>query len=87
MQSLTQHIHLAERIKQTTNQSAFRSRWQTERAMLEGELCYDTLEDLIAGQEPPWRLLRLLVLQSLTSGGLKGGKYDFLKREIIQTYG
>lgn len=84
---MTQHIHLAERIKQTTNESSFRSRWQTERAMLEGDPCYDILEDLIAGEEPPWKLLRLLVLQSLTSGGLKGGKYDYLRKEIVQTYG
>ena len=55
--------------------------------MLEGDTCYETLEDLIAVQEPPWRLLRLLVLQSLTIGGLKSSKYDFIRREIIQTYG
>lgn len=55
--------------------------------MLEGESCYDTLEELICLQEPPFQLLKLLCLQSLTSGGIRGNKYDFLKREIVQTYG
>ena len=34
---LNQHINLAEHIKKTTNSTPFRQRWQTERAMLEGE--------------------------------------------------
>ena len=55
--------------------------------MLESEACYDVLEDLIACQYPPMRLLRLLCLQSLTSGGLKAAKFESLRREVVQTYG
>jgi len=87
LRSLTNHIHLAELVKQTTEESEFRQRWQTERSMMESESCYDTLEDLISSQDPPYRLLRLLCLQSLTSGGIKSSRYDSLRREVVQTYG
>mmetsp|Transcript_15301 Transcript_15301/g.18619 ORF Transcript_15301/g.18619 Transcript_15301/m.18619 type:complete len:768 (-) Transcript_15301:112-2415(-) len=87
LKSLTNHIHLAELIKYETEQSEFRQRWQTERSMVESETCYDTIEDLIASQYPVWRILRLLCLQSITSGGLKVNKFDSLRREIVQTYG
>mmetsp|Transcript_8739 Transcript_8739/g.12838 ORF Transcript_8739/g.12838 Transcript_8739/m.12838 type:complete len:273 (-) Transcript_8739:112-930(-) len=85
--SLKNHIHLAELVKKTTEQTEFRQRWQTERSMVESESCYEVIEDLIASQYPGLRLLRLLCLQSLTSGGIKTNKYEFLKREVVQTYG
>eukprot|EP00550_Attheya_septentrionalis_P005748 CAMPEP_0198283006 /NCGR_PEP_ID=MMETSP1449-20131203/2702_1 /TAXON_ID=420275 /ORGANISM="Attheya septentrionalis, Strain CCMP2084" /LENGTH=861 /DNA_ID=CAMNT_0043979461 /DNA_START=78 /DNA_END=2663 /DNA_ORIENTATION=- len=87
LRSLTTHIHLAELVKQTTEESTFRERWQLERAIIEGEQSYEILEDLIACQYPPYRLLRLLCLQSLTSGGIKSSKFDSLRREVVQTYG
>lgn len=87
LRSLTNHIHLAELVKETTEESTFRERWQTERAMVEGDSCIETLEDLIACQYPPYRLLRLLCLQSLVSGGIKSSKFDSLRREVVQTYG
>ena len=74
-------------IKHSTEQSEFRQRWQTERSMVESESCYEVIEDLIASQYPPFRVLRLLCLQSLTSGGIKASKYEPLKREVVQTYG
>jgi hypothetical protein len=55
--------------------------------MLESESCYDILDDLIALQYPPYRLLKLFCLQSLTSGGIKASRFDSLKRDITQTYG
>ncbi|CAM9420822.1 unnamed protein product [Discosporangium mesarthrocarpum] len=55
--------------------------------MLEGDECYEALEELINMQEPPLEVLRLLCLQSMTDVGIKAGKYDFFKREIVQTYG
>ena len=87
LRSLTNHIHLAELVKANTEDSSFRERWQTERSMVEGELCYETLEDLIAMQYPPLRILQLLALQSLTGGGIKSAKYDSLRRDVVQTYG
>mmetsp|Transcript_18874 Transcript_18874/g.31201 ORF Transcript_18874/g.31201 Transcript_18874/m.31201 type:complete len:660 (-) Transcript_18874:838-2817(-) len=87
LRSLTNHIHLAELVKETTEESGFRERWQTERSMVEGELCYETLEDLIAMQYDPFRILQLLALQSITGGGIKSAKYDSLRRDVVQTYG
>ena len=87
LRSLTHHILLAELVKSATEESGFRQRWQTERSMVESETCYDTLEDLISGQAPPFRVLRLLCLQSLTGGGIKSSRFDSLRRDIVQTYG
>ena len=87
LKSLTNHINLAELVKRNSEQTEFRQRWETERSMIESETCYDTIEDLIASQYPPFRLLRLLCLQSLTNGGIKTSRYDLLKREVVQTYG
>jgi len=55
--------------------------------MIEGESRYEILEDLIACQYPPYRILRLLCLQSLCAGGIKSSRYDSLRRDIVQTYG
>ena len=87
LKSLTNHIHLAEYMKQhTTQKNEFRQRWQTERSMMESESCYDTLDDCINSYHP-YPLLRLLCLQSLTTGGIKSSKYDSLRKDIVQTYG
>jgi hypothetical protein len=87
LRSLTNHIHLAEKVKSATEETSFRERWQTERSILEGEVCYDTIDDLIATQYPPFRMLRLAALQSLTGGGIKSTRFDSMRRDIIQTYG
>lgn len=55
--------------------------------MIEGETCYDTLEELMFSSYPPYQLLRLLCLQSLTSGGIKANKYDAFRQHIVQVYG
>lgn len=85
--SLQTHINVTEYIKRTTDSCDFRDRWNTERALLEGDAAYDQIEELISTQEPPMSLLRLLCLQSLTAGGVRGAKYDFIRREVLQTYG
>ncbi len=85
--SLNQHINITELIKRTTDGSLFRQRWNTERTLLEGDACYDLLEEMIAMQQPANDVLRLLCLQSLTNGGIKYNKYDSLRKAIVQTYG
>jgi hypothetical protein len=87
LRSLTNHIHLAECIKKNTEDAIFRERWQTERSMVEGEICYELLEDMVASQYPVWRFLPLLCLQSLCAGGIKSSRFDALRRDIVQTYG
>jgi len=45
------------------------------------------IEECIAKQDPLVKVLRLLCLYSLTTGGLKEKQYQLFSREIIQTYG
>jgi hypothetical protein len=87
LRSLTNHIHLAELIKATTEETSFREQWNTERAMIEGEICYDTLEEWISSGYPIDKVLRLLCLQSLCAGGLKASRYDAFRAQIVQSYG
>jgi len=84
---LNLHINIAEFLKPTTGHVRFQQRWQLERSMLEGETCYEDVEEMVAAYEPVDQVLRLLALQSLTAGGIKASKYELLKREIIQSYG
>ena len=86
-QYLTTHIHLAELIKSTTEQSTFRERWQMERTMLEGDTCFDELDDLVAMSYPLYRFLRLLCLQSICKNGINASRYDSIRKDFVQTYG
>jgi vacuolar protein sorting-associated protein 33A len=86
-QYLTTHIHLAELIKYTTEQSVFRERWQMERTMLEGDTCFDELDDLVAMSYPLYRFLRLLCLQSICKNGINASRYDSIRKDFVQTYG
>lgn len=88
--SLNQHIHIAEVLKQRTDSRVFRDQWQGERAMLEGETYLDQIEELLLADVDRTALsaiLRLLCLQSITSGGIRGNRYDTIRRSIVQTYG
>jgi len=87
LRSLTNHIHLAELVKHTSEEATFRERWQLERSILEGETSYETLEDLVNSQYPAYRFFRLLCLQSLCAGGIKSSRYDSLRRDVVQIYG
>jgi hypothetical protein len=87
LRSLTNHIHLAEVVKKYSEETWFREHWQLERSMLEGDKCLEPLEDLVAGQYPPHRFLRLLCLQSLAADGIQSSRYDSLRRDVVQTYG
>lgn len=44
---LTQHINIAQLIRQVTDGAEFRELWQMERGMMEGETFYDQIEDAI----------------------------------------
>ncbi|CAM9687137.1 unnamed protein product, partial [Ectocarpus sp. 13 AM-2016] len=85
--SLNLHINIAELIMEGSGAPDFRKRWQTERAVLEGEDCSEVIEEMMSMQEPAMRVIRLMCLQSMTDAGIKASKYDFLKREVVQTYG
>ena len=85
--SLTNHVNLAELVKKSSEQQVFRERWHMERAMIEGDSCFDDLDDMVASQYDPVRFLRLLCLQSLCKNGISASRYDSLRRDIVQTYG
>lgn len=88
--SLTQHIHIAELIKLTTDSREFREQWQGERGMLEGESYLDTIDIMIIADAEAtnlYKILRLLCIQSITSGGIRSTRFDATKRMIAQTYG
>jgi hypothetical protein len=87
LRALTNHIHLAELIKAESEQVSFREQWQTERSMIEGEVCHDILEEWICSCYPPWKVLRMLCLQSTCAGGLKSSRYDAFRSLIVQSYG
>lgn len=58
--------------------------------MLEGEVYLDQVEELIYADVNRSALpvvLRLLCLQSLTSGGIRANRYDSIRKLVVQTYG
>lgn len=88
--SLHQHIHIAELIKQHTDSREFRDRWQWERGMLEGESYLDGIEELFFADTDRTQLfsiLRLICIQSITSGGIRASRYDSIRRTISHLYG
>lgn len=88
--SLTQHINIAQHLKKTTDSQEFRAKWQAERGMLEGEQLLDFVEDLVAldvDRQQFYTAMRLLCLQSVTSGGIRSNRFDALRRLLVQTYG
>jgi hypothetical protein len=87
IKSLSNHINLAQRISVATMDKAFRARWHAERAIVEGENQWAYIEACIARQEPLVRVLRLMCLHSLASGGVKGTRFDAVRRDVLQMYG
>ena len=79
LRSLTHHIHLAEHVKNYSEDAVFRERWHTERAILEGE--YVELDEWM--DDP--NFWRLLCLQSVCAGGIS--RYEAVRREVVQTLG
>jgi len=87
-QSLRLHTNIAEHILTVTKRAGFRQRLETEQGMLVGnEEAIAYLEESINKQEPILKILRLLSLLSLTSGGLSTKIFDFFRNEILSTYG
>lgn len=49
--SLNLHINIAELVMEGSGSADFRRRWQAERAMLEGDDCYEVLYVLLPAEE------------------------------------
>jgi len=86
---LQTHINLSSQIALMTKSKQFDLFMDVEKNMLlqqDTNICEDYLEDCIAKMDKLSKVLRLLCLLSLTVG-IKAKKFDFFRREIVQTYG
>lgn len=87
---LQTHINLAEKISSVFKSKLFDRKLEVERWCIEGvetDAVEDYIEGCLAKNEPMLQVLRLMCLHSLTQGGLKPKKFDFFRREFLQTYG
>lgn len=87
---LQTHINLAERIASLYKSKLFDRRVEIERFCIEGiesDQVEEYIEGSLARNDNIVAVLRIMCIYSLTSGGLKQKRYDFFRREFIQTYG
>ncbi|KAJ3096942.1 hypothetical protein HDU97_005417 [Phlyctochytrium planicorne] len=88
--SLKLHTSLAEQITKFTQDLDFNKMLEVQQNVVAGTSLnshLDYIEELICRQAPLAHVLRLMGLYSQTSGGIKPKNYDFLRREVCQTYG
>lgn len=87
-QSLRTHTSVAEHILRVTKGSNFHKQLSAEQDLLLGNNPpNDYIEECISRQEPLVKVLRLLVLYSMTNQGIKQKEYEFFKTEILSAYG
>uniref|UniRef100_A0A0E0P641 Uncharacterized protein n=1 Tax=Oryza rufipogon TaxID=4529 RepID=A0A0E0P641_ORYRU len=87
---IARHVHLAQHLQSFTGKPSFHARLDIEQTILEVqnfEICFEYIEEMIHKQEPIENVLRLLVLLSLTNAGLPKKNFDYLRREILHSYG
>lgn len=88
--SLRLHTGLTERIMDATTKEVFNASLELQQNIIAGlDLAaqLNSIEDLITASAPFLVVMRLLCLLSVVSGGLKPKNLEYLKREILQTYG
>ncbi|KAH7315837.1 hypothetical protein KP509_21G067400 [Ceratopteris richardii] len=88
---ITRHVSLAQHLSATyTNKQSFLDQLHIEQTLVEG-INYDITSThiltMIYKQEPLVSVLRLLIMLSLTSGGLKPKDFDNVRRELLHSYG
>lgn len=88
---MTRHINLAQHLSTTyTNKAYFLERLSIEQTLVEGqnfEITFEYIEAMIHKQDPLVSVLRLLVLLSLTNGGLPKKHFDYFRKELLHSYG
>ncbi|KAM0949673.1 putative sec1-like protein [Dioscorea sansibarensis] len=87
---IARHVNLAQHLQTFTSKPSFHGRLDIEQTILEAqnyETCFEYIEEMIHKQEPFIRVLRLLVLFSITNSGLPKKNFDYLRREILHSYG
>ncbi|KAL6851719.1 hypothetical protein ACP4OV_020283 [Aristida adscensionis] len=87
---IARHVHLAQHLQSFTGKPSFHARLDIEQTILEVqnfEICFEYIEEMIHKQEAIENVLRLLVLLSLTNAGLPKKNFDYVRREILHSYG
>ncbi|KAJ3679896.1 hypothetical protein LUZ60_016174 [Juncus effusus] len=87
---ISRHVNLAQHLQSFTSKPSFHARLDLEQTILEVQnfdLCFEYIEEMIHKQEPIANVLRLLILFSLTNGGLPKKHFDYLRREMLHSYG
>lgn len=88
--SLRLHTGLTEQIMEYTTQEIFNASLELQQNIIAGfDLSEQVsgIEDLVINEAPRLMVLRLLCLLSVAGGGIKPKNLEFIKREILQTYG
>ncbi|KAI3705526.1 hypothetical protein L1987_75765 [Smallanthus sonchifolius] len=87
---MTRHINLAQHLSTLTSKPSFLGRLDIEHTIVEAEsydICFEHIEEMIHKQEPLVSVLRLLILLSVTNAGLPKRNFDYLRKEILHSYG
>ncbi|KAI3863482.1 hypothetical protein MKX03_005947 [Papaver bracteatum] len=90
LSSLTGHIDLTQHLATFTSKPSFSGKLDMDRTIVEGEnydICFEYIEEMIHKQEPIVNVLRLLVLFSITNSGLPKKQFDYIRRELLHSYG
>ncbi|KAL8515704.1 hypothetical protein ACS0TY_014400 [Phlomoides rotata] len=87
---MTRHINLAQHLTTFTSIPSFLGRLDMEQTLVEAQsydICFDYIEEMIHKQESLENVLRFLVLFSITNAGLPKKNFDYLRRELLHSYG
>ncbi|GLT93244.1 hypothetical protein SLE2022_110450 [Rubroshorea leprosula] len=87
---MTRHINLAQHLSTFTSKPSFLAKLDMEHTMVEAQsydICFEYIEEMIHKQEPLVNVLRLLILFSVTNSGLPKKHFDYLRRELLHSYG
>lgn len=87
---MTRHINLAQHLSTFTSKPSFLGKLDMEHTIVEAQsydICFEYIEELIHKQEPLINILRLLILFSFTNSGLPKKHFDYLRRELLHSYG
>lgn len=87
---ITRHINLAQHLSAFTSKPSFLGRLDMEHTIVEAQsydICFEYIEEMIHKQEPLVNVLRLLILFSITNSGLPKRNFDYLRRELLHSYG
>nr|KJB74755.1 hypothetical protein B456_012G005800 [Gossypium raimondii] len=87
---MTRHINLAQHLQTFTSKPSFLAKLDMEHTIIETssyDICFDYIEEMIHKQEPLVNVLRLLILFSVTNSGLPKKHFDYLRRELLHSYG